>query len=235
MASTDPLPTRPRHEGALDALDDVTVARAVARRSLERRELAAVDEVERLLRAGLAALADTSTARVSDIVRVAGLSNSAFYRHFSSKDELVEAIMQDGARRLASYAAHQMSKHDSAEAKVRRWVECVMAQARDPVVAAQTRAMLTASGATSSPRVAAGERRGADLLAAPLREPIAVLGSRDPDRHAVYVAELALAVLNRALAGDAAPTAADVDTLTRFCLVGIDGSPGKVGRSATSR
>ncbi|MET0147022.1 MAG: TetR/AcrR family transcriptional regulator [Ilumatobacteraceae bacterium] len=221
MSPTDPATSA--------AARTTEVARAVARRSLERRELVAVDEVERLLQAGRDVLGNTSSARVSDIVRVAGLSNNAFYRHFGSKDELVDAIIQDGTRRLASYATHQMSKHRSPEAQVRRWINCLMDQARDPDVARQTRALL-AAGRRSAGATEPRERGGVDLLAVPLHGPLRELGSIDPDRHAVYLADLTLGVLNRALARDVAPSRADVEALTRFCLAGITGTVGRSDR-----
>ncbi len=65
----------------------------------------------------------TSRPRVADIVAAAGLSNDAFYRHFSSKDALVAAILEDGTERLTSYLAHQMAKEPTPERQVRRWVD----------------------------------------------------------------------------------------------------------------
>ena len=46
---------------------------------------------------------------VAEIVREAGLSNQAFYRHFASKDDLVTAIVDAGARRLAAYVERRVA------------------------------------------------------------------------------------------------------------------------------
>ena len=56
---------------------------------------------------------------VAEIVREAGLSNQAFYRHFASKDDLVAAIVDAGARRLASYVEHRMAAFDDPVDQVR--------------------------------------------------------------------------------------------------------------------
>src|SRR5207253_635888 len=84
--------------------------------------------------------------RVADIVAAAGLSNDAFYRHFPSKEALVNAIIEDGAERLRGYLAHQMDKAPTPELKVRRWVEGVLAQAADDELASATLAVLWNAG-----------------------------------------------------------------------------------------
>src|SRR5690606_5850001 len=89
------------------------VAARIAQRALAKRGAEYASEVRRLLDAGLQVMRACGTAsrpRVADVVAAAGLSNDAFYRHFPSKDALVVAIIEDGAERLRSYLAHQMSK-----------------------------------------------------------------------------------------------------------------------------
>jgi len=89
------------------------VAERIAQRTLAPRGAEYADEVRRLLDAGLEVMRQGGTdrrPRVADIVAEAGLSNDAFYRHFPSKDALVTAILEDGAERLCSYLAHQMTK-----------------------------------------------------------------------------------------------------------------------------
>src|SRR5690348_14265191 len=120
------------------------VAARIAARTLAKRGPDYTAEVRRLLDAALAVIAEqgtTARARVADIVAAAGLSNDAFYRHFPSKDALIAAVIEDGAWRLASYASHQMEKASTPDAKVRRWVEAVLAQT-DEQIAATTFAVL---------------------------------------------------------------------------------------------
>ena len=53
---------------------------------------------------------------VGDIVREAGLSNQAFYKHFRSKHQLLVAVLDEGIRILAGYLAHRMQSAASPEA-----------------------------------------------------------------------------------------------------------------------
>ena len=65
-------------------------------RALARRRRRYEDEVERLLDAALQVMRERDTANpsVTDILTVSGLSTSAFYRHFPTKDDLL--VTPDG-------------------------------------------------------------------------------------------------------------------------------------------
>jgi len=135
--------------GTATGVTDSDVADRIVRRSLARREDEYAGEVRRLLDAALEVMhrcGTSSRPRVADIVAAAGLSNDAFYRHFRSKDDLVNALLEDGAERLRGYLAHQMAKARTPDAQVRRWVEGVLAQASDSRVADATRAVLRNAG-----------------------------------------------------------------------------------------
>src|SRR5580704_10590609 len=96
----------PRQAGdATEATDAAPLAVRSVERTLASKYSAYADEVDRLIRAGVAVMerAETANPRVSEIVEVAGLSNQAFYRHFRSKDELLLAILDGGQRRLVGY------------------------------------------------------------------------------------------------------------------------------------
>lgn len=203
------------------------VAARVARRSLARRQSAYAEEVRRLLDAGLAVMhraGTTSAPRVADIVREAGLSNDAFYRHFASKDDLVAAILEAGMVRLVGYLGHQMGKERLADVQVRRWVEGVMAQAGDAEVADATRAVIWNGG-----RAVDRFRDVASLSYAPLTEllvaPLTELGSADPSRDAAVIGQAAMGRMQEFLWRREPPSRRDVDHVARFCLAGI-------GRSA---
>jgi AcrR family transcriptional regulator len=196
-----------------------TVADRIVRRSLAKREGEYADEVRRLLDAALEVMhrrGTSSRPRVADIVAAAGLSNDAFYRHFRSKDDLVNALLEDGAERLRSYLAHQMAKAKSPQAQVRRWVEGVLAQA-DGDVAAATLAVLW-NGSSADGGLAAGRHFASSPLASLLREPFAALGSDTPDLHAALAAHAALGLLSDCLWRGAAPTRGESDRVVDFCL-----------------
>ncbi len=126
-----------------------------------------------------------------------GLSNDAFYRHFRSKDDLVNALLEDGAERLRGYLSHQMAKARTPEAQVRRWVEGVLGQA-DGDVAAATLAVLW-NGSSADGGQAAGRHFASAPLASLLHEPFAALGSDAPELDAALAAHATLGLLSDCL------------------------------------
>ncbi len=193
------------------------VADRIVRRTLSKRETEYASEVRRLLDAALELMRRCGTAsrpRVADIVAAAGLSNDAFYRHFSSKDALVAAILEDGGERLRSYLAHQMAKEPTPERQVRRWVDGVLAQA-DADIAATTLAVLWNGSSVGD---AAGRHFASAPVASLLHEPFAALRSTTPELDAALVAHATFGVLTDCLWRRAQPTVDEVDHVAGFCL-----------------
>jgi AcrR family transcriptional regulator len=198
---------------------DSGVTDRIVRRSLAKRESEYAAEVRRLLNAALELMrvgGTSSKPRVADIVAASGLSNDAFYRHFKSKDDLVAAILEDGAERLRSYLAHQMAKASTPEEQVGQWVKGVLAQA-DPDIAAATLAVLW-NGGTAGGGMAAGRHFASAPLASLLTAPFAALGSASPELDAVLAAHATLGALSDYLWRHVVATRADVHRITAFCL-----------------
>jgi AcrR family transcriptional regulator len=204
-----------------DAEESGDVAARIAARTLAKRGPDYTAEVRRLLDAALEVIAEqgtTTRARVADIVAAAGLSNDAFYRHFPSKDALIEALIEDGALRLTSYASHQMEKESTPEGRVRRWVEAVLAQTEDKT-AATTFAVLW-NGSNFDAGVAPRGGRANAPLASLLDEPLAALGSADPALHASLVTHAVLGKISDHLWARSRPTRGEREEIVRFCLAG---------------
>jgi AcrR family transcriptional regulator len=190
---------------------------------LADRESAYVQEVQRLLDAGQTLMEEggaDAPVRVADIVKRAGLSNQAFYRHFPSRDAFVAAVVERGGVRLVSYVAHQMEKAAGPEDAVRRWITAVLSQAADTRVAERTRAVTW--NLRRLPRDVQSEPRSplAGLLVEPLRQ----LGSPDPDRDAAVIADIAFGRLDYHLWGPEA-TPGDVSHVVDFCLSAVCREP----------
>lgn len=195
------------------------VADRIARRTLAKRESEYASEVRRLLDAALELMRACGTAsrpRVADIVAAAGLSNEAFYRHFRSKDALVEAILDDGSERLRGYLAHRMAKEVAPELQVRRWVQGVLAQA-DADIAATTLAVLW-NGSSAGGGLAAGRHFASAPLSSLLHQPFAALGSDAPELDASLAAHATLGMLSDCLWRRVEPNRADVERVAAFCL-----------------
>ncbi len=197
------------------------VAERIAQRSLAAREATYADEVQRLLDAGLAVIHSCGTERsprVADIVAAAGLSNDAFYRHFAGKAELVAAILEAGAERLAGYLAHQMAKAATPEGRLRAWIAGVMAQASNPQVADQTRAVLW-NGSSLGDRGRDRTVPHRSLLA----DAVGDLSVAQPERATAVVFLATMNLMEEFLWRREAPTVDDVEHLVAFCLAGVAG------------
>lgn len=198
--------------------EDTSVVSRVARRAVASREAAYADEVRRLMDAGLDVMTRAGTSaspRVVDIVRAAGLSNDAFYRHFASKEDLVAAIVEAGAERLVRYIAHQMDKEPTPKGQLRRWIEGIMTQASNREVADATRSVLW-----NGSQVGDSSRRGSNYepLADLLHEALTELGSRDPVRDASVMVQAAMGRMQDFLWRRIEPSEEDVAHLYAFCL-----------------
>jgi AcrR family transcriptional regulator len=147
---------------------------AAVRRPLEARWAAYAEEVTRLVDATYRVVERTGSLdpTVREILREAGLSNQAFYRHFRSKDELLVALLDDGRRRMADYLRHRMAAASDPAGRVRAWIEGVLAQAGDRAAAARTRPFLSHQDRLAE-RFPAEQRDSAEAMLAPLRDVLA--------------------------------------------------------------
>ena len=200
-----------------------SVEAALAERALTERREHYVAEVRRLIDAAFVVMSRTGSIepQVRDIVREAGLSNQAFYRHFPSKDALLLAVLADGRRRLVSYVEHRLASVTDPRRQVRQWIEALMEQARNAQAAEATRPFAL-NGARLGDRFPTEMAAGREELVRTLRPAIVAAGG-DP-RDADLVHDLALERMNDALVQRRTPTPAEVDHLVAFCLAAIERS-----------
>jgi AcrR family transcriptional regulator len=213
----------------VSALREATAIQRAALRSLAGRRLAYEAEIERLLDAAFALIQQTGELepRVGEIVREAGLSNQAFYRHFRSKHELLVAVLDRGVELLAGYLAHRMEAAATGSARVRAWLEGLLAQALDPDAADATRpfALARARLAELYPEeVAESERRVTALVERALREAIAAgeFPGAAPERDAESLYHLAMGWVQARLVSGAGADRADADRLVAFAFRGLE-------------
>ena len=202
--------------------EDRPLALRAVDRAVARHQAAASDEVRRLLDAGLAVMRRTQSIdpRVSEMVREAGLSNQAFYRNFRSKEELLVAILDDGARTLVEYLRHQMAKATDPLDAVRRWIAGILTQAADRGAAERTRPF-----ALNSLRLAhqfpEDSRRSAELLQAPLREALEGVAGADPVADADAIYQLAMGRTQAALVQRRRPSKDEIAHTCAFAVGGL--------------
>ena len=198
----------------------VPIEDALADRAVAGRREQYAQEVRRLVDAAFAVTRRTGTLEpsVRDIVREAGLSNQAFYRHFPSRDALLLAVLADGRRQLVAYLEHRLAATSDPAAHVREYVDGIMAQARDRNAAEATRPFATNTtrlAASFPEEVAASRAQLLDIL----RPAVTALGGTESDVE--FVHDLAMTRMYDALMQGRVPGAHEVDALVAFCLGGI--------------
>jgi AcrR family transcriptional regulator len=206
----------------IEQLADRAVERTVVGR---RAEYGA--EMRRIVDATFSLVQRTGSLEPSmrEILAETGLSTQAFYRYFSSKDELLLALLDDGRRRLVDTLQRRMARSTAPAAQLRAWVEGVLAQAGNADAAARTRPWVL-----SEQRLAelfpAEQQASVDLLVGLLHDPIARLRERkkrkggDEALAATMVYQVTFAMLRAHLVAGTKPSTKESAALVAFCLDG---------------
>ena len=190
-----------------------SVAERSVLRTLAARQANYTSEVNRLIVACLAVSQRTGDfdPRVGDILAEAGLSNQAFYRHFTSKEELLLAVLDQGIRQLDAYLRKRMAAQTIPIEKVRAWVRGFANQAIRPKAAAATRPFMFPSARLYErfpEEIPAAEQQYLDSLTEALREAQAA-GSVRPDLNpaadCVFIYDMVKNWLERQLRQDPLP------------------------------
>jgi AcrR family transcriptional regulator len=214
-------------QGSVAVAEDLrgTLAQRAVDRSLGDRRTQYADEIQRVLEATYDLIERTGKVDPSlrEILTETGLSTQAFYRYFQSKDELFLLLLDDGRRRLVATLERRMQRVSTPDARVRAWIEGVLAQATDVRAAGRTRPFVTDQDRLAEAFLRE-QQASIDLLVDLLASAIVSLHGRANARNdAVVVYRAVFATLRDHLIHGTRPTAADTDHLVRFCLQGIAG------------
>src|SRR5690625_1528956 len=104
------------------------VATAAVDRLVSRRRAGYADDAARLIRACRDIIAESGdySPPVGKILERAGLSSRAFYRLFSTKDELLVAVLQDGTNIMVTHIEQQMGMADGPLAQIEAWARSAL-------------------------------------------------------------------------------------------------------------
>jgi AcrR family transcriptional regulator len=212
-----------------DGLIALDAVQRVVERSVADRVEEATKDVRRLVAATYAVIEQTGSTDLSlrSILAAAGWSNQAFYRYFDSKDDLLVALLLAGLRRLADDLRYRMSLLDDPAQRVDAWVRCVLEQASDQHIAAQTRPFIGGLGRLEA-RFPSELRQSRDVLIATLADALPPAQSdaaesdaaesdaadRSADAGATY--DLAFGAMQRHLLARTSPAPGEVDILVRY-------------------
>jgi AcrR family transcriptional regulator len=97
-------------------------------------------EEQAILRAAFRVIGSSPSGATSvvDILREAGLSTRAFYRHFASKDDLILAMYRQAQERVTAELSEATATAASPREALAQWVDHLLGVAYDPKRAAQS-------------------------------------------------------------------------------------------------
>ncbi|MGN5238556.1 TetR/AcrR family transcriptional regulator [Rhodococcus sp. SJ-3] len=165
----------------------------------------------------------TEVPKVSEIVREAGITNQAFYRHFRSRDDVVVATYEQGMLTVYNYLRHRVHKKSSWQDKLEAWIDGIVAQIEDPRLA-DLSAVIQWNVSQIAREKTEIEPVGRERIRALLLSILTEAGVADPDRQALFVDNLVTGTASHYMDTGQQPTAGDREALLRFCLAGL-GSP----------
>src|SRR5262249_35581800 len=160
---------------------------------------------------------------IRPILDTAQLSRQVFYRHFSSKDELLLVVLDESRQIVGGYLRKRIARADGASAKLRAYIDGVLRQAQDPEASRRTRPFAVA-GRRVEARLPEQYARPERVLTEPLAEVIrggvgeGVFESRQPDEDAQIIYDAVFLCQNRHLLLRTAPTRKTVDDIHDFAL-----------------
>ena len=196
----------------------MTFAEQAAARATATQRARAAEEVDALVRAGLAVLARVGVEglTVAEVLNEAGLSTRAFYRHFHSKDELLLAIYERDATATRDRLRARLVKARSPQLAIEAWIDETLALAFDARRARHTRP-LAREGARLQGEFPAEFAAIVDGVVEPLVEVLRAMGNDQPERDARTIHAIAWQLVSEKLGGSAISAADARAHVLRFC------------------
>ncbi len=197
-------------------------------RALEPRYEKSAEQVDQILRAAVELIRDTETLdlRVTDVIARAGVSNRAFYRHFSGKTELLITLLEDGNRQYMEHVEAHMARAASPLAAVETWMRHMLARAQEPHHPADTRPFLL-NGLRFAYEFPSEALAADEVLRAPLRRALAAaraageLPPGDDERDLDHLVQLTFGHMSWSLLQRTPIAPAAADHIVAFALAGL--------------
>jgi len=180
------------------------------------------------MRAAVGLIRDTETLdlHVTDVIAKAGISNRAFYRHFSGKNELLMAVLEDGNRQYMEHLERRMAACATHLEAVECWIRGMLARAQNPSQVTDTRPFLL-NGMRLAYEFPEESLAADETLRAPLRHALdaahaagELAGPARP-RDVSHIVQLTLGHMTWSLIQRDPLRPADVDDIVTFALAGL--------------
>jgi AcrR family transcriptional regulator len=119
------------------------VADRAVERAVEAAKTRARDDVQQLIAAGLTVLRREGAAEmtIAEVLTEAGLSTRAFYRHFTSKSDLLLAIYEHEVQRYNPLLQRRLDAASGPAEALVAWIDELLAAGFEPRRGERTRAM----------------------------------------------------------------------------------------------
>jgi AcrR family transcriptional regulator len=186
------------------------------------------EQVAQIMRAAVELIRETETLdlHVTDVIAAAGVSNRAFYRHFSGKTELLMAVLEDGNRQYMERLERRMAACDTPLAAVECWIRGMLARAQNANQATDTRPFLL-NGMRLAYEFPEESLAADETLRAPLRAALVAareagdVAGRDVERDLSNIVQLTLGQMTWSLIQRKPLRSVDVDGVVGFALAGL--------------
>jgi AcrR family transcriptional regulator len=204
----------------------MNVSERAAARSVVARQARASGEVRALVDAGLAVMQARGAAglTVAEVLAEAGLSTRAFYRYFSSKDELVLAVFEHEAERRHADLQVRLATAASPRSAIEMWVDEMLALGFEPRRARRTKVLAAEGGRAQAdfPVEFAAIVGGA---VQPLEDVLASVPRAEPERDAWSIYAVTWELVQQKLRGSDITLAEARAHVLRFCLPALGMRP----------
>jgi AcrR family transcriptional regulator len=219
-------------------LADVEEARSLTsrhrtvERAVEPHYARSSEQVEQILRAAVRLIRDTETLdlRVTDVIAAAGVSNRAFYRHFSGKAELLITVLEEGNRLFMERVERRMARCPTNLEAVECWIRGMLARAQEGRAPTDTRPFLV-NGLRFAYEFPEEALAADEVLRAPLRQALeracaaGELELLDIEANVSHIVQLTLGQMGWSLIVREPLAEPDVDEVVAFAVAGLRRRP----------
>ncbi|CAN5146965.1 TetR/AcrR family transcriptional regulator [soil metagenome] len=118
--------------------------KAAERRAVESALIEGAETVERIVTAAARLMARDGELEpnMRELLSSAGISTRAFYRHFPSKAALISVVIEEIYNEMLDRLQQSVVASDTAEHKLRGWIDATLDYAADPDLATRGRALV---------------------------------------------------------------------------------------------
>jgi AcrR family transcriptional regulator len=224
-----------------------TITEKLAGRAVERRIAGRRSEYEaevrRIVDATFALIQRTGSLDPSmrDILAEAEISTQAFYRYFTSKDELMLVLLDEGRRRLIDTLKRRMEKTSSPADRISAWIEGVLAQGSNSAAAARTRPWVLSEQRLTE-LFPEEQQVSVDALVGLLHDPVDELifagtsrRSEDVALSSTLIYRTTFATLRTHLLTESVVPRTETSALVTFCLQGVGCTQRVTGTASTKK